>query len=172
MARLNAPDTLVLRPPTIARTAPSALITTTAACAFDPWRTLLSKIHFRPSSAAFCIRWSSVVRMITSSVVLRVKNSGPVDITQSAKYPPARASAASERVAGLFIALARRSSVRYPCSFIRRSTVAARLRERSRLEVGESVLGAVSRPAIIAASAGSTSAADLPKNRCAAASAP
>ena len=85
VARLNAPATLVLRPPTSARTAPSEDITTMAACALEVSRTLFSKTHFSPSSAARWMRWSRVVLMMTSSVVLRVKNSGPEDMTQSAK---------------------------------------------------------------------------------------
>ena len=68
--------------------------------ASDPARTLLSKTHCSPSSAAFCKRWSSVVLIITSSVVLRVKNSGPDAMTQSAKYPPACWRAARDSTAG------------------------------------------------------------------------
>jgi len=71
-----------------------------AACAFAPSRTFSENTKRIASSAAIWMRRSSVVRIITSSVVLRVKNSGPLAMTQSAKYPPARAAAASDSSAG------------------------------------------------------------------------
>ena len=46
------------------------------------------------------MRGSKVVATSTSSVVRRVRKSGPEDITQSAKAPPARAAAAAESTAG------------------------------------------------------------------------
>ena len=44
VARLKPPVALTLVPPTMARTAPSGDMTTTAACASDPSLTLFSKI--------------------------------------------------------------------------------------------------------------------------------
>ena len=85
VARLKAPEAETLRPPTMARTAPSALITTIAACASEPGATRSSKTCRSAFSVAVWMRGSSVVRITTSSVVSRVKNSGPVSITQSAK---------------------------------------------------------------------------------------
>ena len=120
----------------MARTAPSEDMTTIAASALDPSRTLVAKIRSSASSAAVCMRWSKVVRITTSSVVSRVKKSGPVVITQSAKAPPARACAASESVAGRACARSASASDSRPCSRISRSTVAARSWLRLRSLVG------------------------------------
>ncbi len=73
VARLKSPALGMLRPPTMARTAPSALITTMAACAFDPSLTLFSNTQARASSAFFCMSGSSVVSITTSSVVSRAR---------------------------------------------------------------------------------------------------
>ena len=101
VARLNWPSPAPRsRPPTIARTAPSGDITTIAAWALEPALSLVSKTAASPSSAALWICGSKVVMTCTSSVVLRVRNSGPDDITQSAKAPPARAAAAVDSCAG------------------------------------------------------------------------
>ena len=58
VARLNWPGVLVSRPPTMARTAPSALITTMAACTLDPSFSFSSSTLRMPSSAAFWMRLS------------------------------------------------------------------------------------------------------------------
>ena len=78
----------------------ASAVPTTAAWALEPSRTLFSKTWRRPASAARCTRGSKVVNTSTSSVVDRVRNCGPEDITQSANSPPALAAAARDRTAG------------------------------------------------------------------------
>ncbi len=115
VARLNCPSAPPrFRPPIIARTAPSGDITTTAVWAFDPGLTFSSNTVRTASSAARCTLGSNVVSTSTSSVVLRVRKSGPDDMTQSANAPPARAAAAEDSAAGRASAFASCCRVRYP----------------------------------------------------------
>ena len=85
VARLKVPFTLVSRPPTMARTAPSADMMTTAASTLEPSLTFSSNTLASARSAARWTCWSKVVLIVTSSVVSLVRKPGPDSITQSAK---------------------------------------------------------------------------------------
>ena len=124
---------------------------------------LVSKTAAIAASAARCTRGSKVVRTCTSSVVLRVRKSGPEDITQSAKDAAGagggrrrehrRARARLVGLRGGEVALLRHQP----------DDRLARACARARSPVGAKREGARRSPASIAASAGFTCAADLPK---------
>jgi hypothetical protein len=86
VARLNcARDAADLRPPTMARTAPSATSPRSRPAPRSLRDAGVEDVLISASSAAFWMRWSKVVRMMTSSVVSRVRKGAPESITQSAK---------------------------------------------------------------------------------------